>query len=108
MTRAIWKSALEFVYLDHGPDVAFARPFDSAREAIISKDPVQGWLAIEKDAAMNQEVNLTYWHPMQVNGRDGLPVLMDIFGVRFWTDALRHDLNFDVRAAPAAVNIWTF
>ena len=50
MARAIWKSALELIYLDHGPEVAYGTKFDPLRDAVITASRTNGFLLIPKES----------------------------------------------------------
>jgi hypothetical protein len=106
LVRSIWKSTLEFVYLDHGSEIAFHHVFDGARTAIIEEGS-HGWALMVKDSTPTESVELTY-ERRNVQGRPALPTLINIFGVTIMTDPLLRDWNADEVEAGVAVNVWKF
>jgi hypothetical protein len=106
MVRSVWKSALEFVYLDHGPDVAFAQGFDTARQAII-EDGSHGWALLLKESRASESVEMTY-EPRIVEGRPALPTVMNIFGVVIITDPLMRDWDPNDLEYGEPFDIWRF
>jgi hypothetical protein len=105
-TRSIWKSALELIYWDCGPDVAFQDVLDPAREAIIRPGNPRGWLIILKHVERHDSVELEYALPPQFGAR--LPVRMNVFGIQFMTDALCRDVDASEIRPPIPANVWTF
>jgi hypothetical protein len=106
MVRSIWKSTLEFVYLDYGAEAAFDPGFDDVRQAVLH-DGSHGWALLLKESNTIPDVVLTY-EPRIVEGRAALPTMMNIFGVRFLTDPLMREFNPDDIEAQESVNIWRF
>lgn len=106
MVRSIWKSTLEFVYLDHGADAAFDRGFDEVRQAVLN-DGSHGWALLAREGEPRPNVVLTY-EPRLVDGRPALPTMMNIFGVTFLTDPLTRDFDPAAIEAQDNVNIWRF
>lgn len=105
ITQSAWKSALEFIYLQHG-DGAFDRVFDPVRTAVL-KTAVSGWamlaLRSEPHGALRLNAVVT-----TDRGCPGMPVHMDIFGVRIYTDPLqRGHEKVDFPRAPG-VSVWRF
>jgi hypothetical protein len=105
MVRSVWKSAVELIYLDQGPEVAFDHTLDPAREAILNSR-ASGWALVPMDATPHQHVSLSYWYPCQVEGYEALPILFDVFGMVILTDALfRQERSIE---RPDRVNLWEF
>jgi len=107
IARSIWKSALELIYWDHGPDVAFNSAFDPAREAIVGRHKAHGWIVLPKEAIMRESVDLEYL-PNSPDFGVSLGVRMSVFGLAFYTDALRRDVAEDEIDPPFPANVWTF
>lgn len=109
MLRGVWKSVIEYVYLDMGSDVAFAPIFDGARSEVLGQGDGKGWMAVPKDAVPSQEVRTRYW-PIASEGAVALPAVLDVFGVQFWTDPIQRNLSReDVESMfPLPVNAWIF
>lgn len=108
MARAIWKMALELMYLDHGSWHVFNPTYDPIRRHILGLGGTQGWLICPKTADIKEEIQLQYW-PLVVDGRPALPVRLSVFGIEFFTDPLRRDLRAeDLGAPPAPANLWFF
>lgn len=93
MMRAIYKIGLELIYLDRGPSVAFDPKFDELRSIVIGKlDDCPGWLILKRDAAPHAMVQAKYWYSQQLeDGTEILPLVVDIFGMEFWTELLARD-----------------
>jgi hypothetical protein len=106
MVRSIWKSTLEFIYLDHGADVAFDPHLDDLRAAVLD-DKSHGWALLPRNATPTPNVQLTY-EPRIVDGRWTLPTVMNVFGVVFVTDPMMRDFDPDDLEAPEPLNIWKF
>lgn len=105
IVRSVWKSAVELIYLDRGPEVAFDHTLDPAREAILNSRS-SGWALVPMDATPHHRVSLTYFYPCRVEGHDALPILFDVFGMTMLTDALfRQERNVE---RPERVNVWDF
>jgi hypothetical protein len=109
MARAVWKSALELIYWDHGPAGGFDPVFDEVRAHILGRSETQGWMVSPKKSDPHEQIQLSY-ETRYVDGRKACPVLLDIFGIRFYTDLLRRDLGRkDIeRSTPWPANIWNF
>jgi hypothetical protein len=105
--RSVWKSALEFVYIDHGPAGGFDPTFDTSRTAIIEPADAEGWAVVPKNAKMHGEVHLSY-DLRVIGGRRAVPVLMDIFGFQIYTDLLRRDIPEADIKPPWEANVWKF
>jgi len=45
-----------------------------------------------------------------LNGEERTPVLLEAFGVQFYSDLIAHDIDFTVELnmPPCPANIWTF
>lgn len=107
IARSIWKSTLEFIYLDHGVEIAYAPRFDEARKAIIDDGEAYGWVLVPVDGKPGPNVELTY-NFTEVDGRQAVAIRMDIFGVVFATDLLLRDFDIASVEHPIPVNVWTF
>ncbi len=61
------------------------------------------------DSKPHDHVTLRY-QTRYVDGRKGCPVMLDVFGVRFYTDLLRRDLTkADIElTTPWPANVWVF
>ncbi|MBJ7329429.1 MAG: hypothetical protein JHC95_06000 [Solirubrobacteraceae bacterium] len=106
VVQSIWKSALEFVYWDHGAEVAFNEALDPARTAVLDAAP-PGWATLTKTTTPHQNVQLQYV-PTIVDGEQALPIRMDVFGVEFHTDPLRRDHSKLELTPPFSANVWKF
>ena len=60
VARVIWKTALEFVYLDHGPVLAFEPKFDPVREMVAGQREARGWVVAPSHGRAHQNVQLKY------------------------------------------------
>jgi hypothetical protein len=107
MIRSVWKSTLEFVYVDHGPEIAYDAEFDAARDAILGRGDAHGWAVLPRDCQAGPNVTLTY-EPRVIGGSRAMPVCMDVFGVAFYTDLLRRDIPEAEIEPPWPANIWIF
>jgi hypothetical protein len=110
LTRSIWKSAVEFIYLDHGPGVAFDPALDTVRDAVLDETG-HGWLIVPEQHTITEELQFSYQYPIALDGKPALPIKLSVFGVTFVTDPMFRDLDpekFDSSQSPVAVNIWSF
>ena len=107
LVRSIWKSALEFVYLDHGAEGALHPIFDEARAAIIHPGDAVGWAVLQSESRPHENVSMTY-EPRSIGGRPALPIRLDVFGVVFYTDLLRRDLSAETIKPPFPADVWIF
>jgi len=105
--RSGWKSAFEYLYLDHGPDVAFDSDLDDARAAVIDDDATDGWAVVPKHCDVRETVSVTYSFCM-IDGRVAMPICLDVFGVTFYTDLLRRDLTSEQVRPLWEANVWVF
>jgi hypothetical protein len=92
LARAIWKMAIEFIYVDYGPRGAFDPTFDPVRDHILGVGGTQGWIVTPKDSQPHNELRLNY-RLQCINGRAALSIYLDVYGVRFYTDPLIPDLK---------------
>lgn len=106
MTRSVWKSALELVYWDLGPEEAFAETYDGLREAVLHDRP-EGWAVLLKNSHATPRVQLQYERKV-IGDREAMPVRMSIFGVIIYTDALRRDMPEEKIAPPWEFSLWKF
>jgi hypothetical protein len=106
LARAIWKSTLEFVYADHGRDIAFGSLYDEPRQAVLG-ERCTGWLVVPTESKPQADSCLTYDLP---HGRDKptLPVVVSVFGVVFMTNLLLRDTYPQASLLPFKANVWTF
>jgi hypothetical protein len=107
IVRSVWKSAIECIYLIHGPTVAFDPQLDSARAAVIDQD-AHGWALVPKTATPCDDIKLHYSFPVTRHGRFALPVRMSVFGVEFYTDPVLRDIGDNYYDFPFPVNMWEF
>lgn len=105
IVRSVWKSAFELLYLDRGPGVVFAATLDGARNAILD-DRASGWAFVPMVAKLHRRVALTYFYPVERDGRAIFPVAVDIFGLVIFTDLLVRDAPY--ADAPERTNVWRF
>lgn len=107
MVRSIWKSALEFIYIDHGVRIAYDSVFDAVREAIIEPGLPHGWAVVPRDAKAGSSVTLSYQllTPQELLA---VPIRLDVFGVVFYTDLLLRDVREEDLTTPGPANIWIF
>jgi hypothetical protein len=82
MVRSVWKSALEFIYLDHGPNAAFDATLDQVRNAVLD-DRSHGWAIVPVDNEAGPSVELTYRHPATIGDRAALPSSVNVIVVVF-------------------------
>jgi hypothetical protein len=108
IARAIWKSALEFHYLDSGPVAAFDTLLDDARRAVIEEKVASGWVVVPQECHMNDAVTLEY-QLMAPNGTaPAFPVRLSVYGAQFLTDLLRRDTPANRLTPPYPAEVWTF
>ena len=109
MARAVWKSALELVYLDYGPSGSFDPVFDSLRRHVLGEGGTEGWMVCPKNGEAHNHVELRY-ETRFVEGRKACPAMFDIFGFRLYTDLLRRDLKeaYIESTTPWPANVWVF
>jgi hypothetical protein len=107
MVRSVWKSALEFVYLDQGPGVAFGSALDGVRVGVLDEQG-HGWALVPVESKAAESVQLSYLYPATMGDRPAFPITMSVFGVIFATDPLLRDLDADSIDAGVPVNRWTF
>lgn len=107
IVRSVWKSTLEFIYVDHGSEEAYSEKYDEARQAVLDVKGAKGWAVCPKEASTHEEMRLTYQF-VSVNSRPSVPVETDVFGVIIRTDLLLRDLDIGHLAGSGALNVWTF
>jgi hypothetical protein len=107
MVRSVWKSALEFVYLDQGADVAFDPALDGVRAAVLD-ERAHGWALVPIESKATPHVELTYMYPAALGDRPAFPISLSVFGVVFATDVLLRDLDVDTIDPGIPVNRWRF
>jgi hypothetical protein len=92
LARALWKTALELIYLDDN-SLAFDPKFDDLRATILGERAARGWLAFAKKADPVPKGSLT-WHPgWQAGGKEIIPVEIDLFGMRVYTELLERRIT---------------
>ncbi len=106
LVRSMWKSGLECVYLDHGPEGAFNPVFDDVRKAILDSNAI-GWAVLQGESNAGDDVSMSY-ELRNVGGRPAMPLRLSVFGVIFYTDLLRRDLAADEIDPPFRADVWTF
>ena len=107
LVRAIWKSTLEFHYLDSGPAAAFDALFDDARQAVLDERATGGWVIVPQQSTPTDNVTLEY-KPMTVRDKPAFPVRLSVYGVQFLTDLLLRDISPEELTPPYPANVWTF
>lgn len=107
--RGMWKTVIEYIYFDHGPQAAFSAVLDPARREVIEDGDGHGWVVIPQTAQIHDVVQTTY-QPRWIDGRIALPMLLDVFGVRFYSDPVRRSLSrqYIERTLPWPANVWVF
>ncbi len=60
ITRALYKIALELIYLDHGYDFAYSKRFDEIRRIVLGAEDFEGYLLIGSVNQRDHESGLTY------------------------------------------------
>jgi hypothetical protein len=105
ITYAVWKSALEDLYRQNGPEVGFDPKFDRVREAVIGTRPSRGWCYCPKESKPHNGVAL-HLLPCLLEGVERLLVCLDVFGVAFVTDLIALDLDRDEIKPPTPSNVW--
>jgi hypothetical protein len=108
MICAVWKPALEFVYL-RNPTHAFHPKFDRVRETVIGtrRDP-SGWVIGPRQAKPHNNVRLELTLDRILAGEEQAPVRLDVYGVQFYTDLLVLDVDIDRVEPPWPANVWAF
>ncbi len=106
LVRSVWKSGLECIYLDHGPEGAFDPVFDDARKAVLDRNAM-GWAVLQSESNAGDDVSLSY-ELRNVGGRPAMPLRLSVFGVIFYTDPLRRDLVANEINPPFRADVWTF
>ena len=89
ITRSVWKSTLEFIYLDQGAEEAFASRYDEVRKMVAGSLPAHGVLIIGHNAdPTDATVSLTYTPEPGDDGLDRVFVHARYFGVEMGTELL--------------------
>jgi hypothetical protein len=108
LARGIWKMAIELVYRDYGSRGAFDPIFDPVRHHILGTGGTEGWIVTPQNNRPHNHVGLTY-QTVIIKGRRALPVCLDVYGIRFYTDPLRSELKRDqIEPTPWPANIAVF
>ena len=107
MTHAVWKMALEFLYIDPGPETAFDPKFDPVREAAIGLRQTRGWCLVPVDGKARKDVEVGTVLGL-AGGVEYAHVRVDVFGVVFISDLLLRDVDPNTIQAPVPVNVWSF
>jgi hypothetical protein len=106
--RSIWKSAIEFTYLDRGPEEAFNPRYDEVRRMIIGRTPAHGVLLIATTGDPDDtSVSMTCTPSAGVDGRDRLIVHARYYGIEMGTELLVRELT-PIEGAENAANVIVF
>jgi hypothetical protein len=86
LTRALYKSLLGFIYLDHGRHFAMRERFDEARAMILGQaGAFHGYLAMPKTSKPTGAARFTYQF-IELDGVPTVGIFADYFGVQFISD----------------------
>jgi hypothetical protein len=90
--RAIWKIALECMYIDHGED-AYDSRYDEVRAMVLGSREVDGCMLMPKECIPSTEVALHYRFDRSIEGDYLVVVQAVFFGIPFFTELLRRRLD---------------
>ena len=107
--RALWKIVMEYVYVNDGPIVAFDSRLDPARREVIELGEGRGWAVIPQNIALHNDIETTY-QPRVIEGEYAVPIMFDIWGVRFYSDLVRRTLTraYIESTLPWPATVWVF
>jgi hypothetical protein len=91
ISRAIYKMALESIYLDHGPTLAFDSKFDEVRQITLGRITRPGWVMLLQRSEAHQRITLSYWLDLRVDDVEIVPIELDICGISLTTEMLARD-----------------
>jgi len=97
--------AIEFIYLDHGPELAFDADLDDVRARVIGSGPANASAAVPTDVIPHGEVRFTY-QPGVIAGTSSVAVRLDVFGIQIYSDPLRPDMPVHDIDPPWPSNVW--
>lgn len=110
LTRALFKIALELIYLEEGPDVAFAARFDPVREMVRGVAPFHGYLLIASNREYisqgHTEVSIQFRY-VGDGDRQTVLIVFDFAGVVMATDLLTRNLD-DFGRVPEGYSVAKF
>lgn len=108
--RAMWKTVIEYIYVDYGPASAYHPELDPARREVIGKGDGHGWVVVPKTAELSGKDVQTTYQPTIVDGQDAILLVINIYGARFYSDLLRRRLSREQieSAVPWPANVWVF
>jgi HNH endonuclease len=109
VARSVWKSTLEFIYVDHGADEAFAGKYDEVRAMICGQRRAHGCLLFAREGDLNRsDVTLTYRPVTGDDGRDRVIVEAWYYGMLFVTELLVRQVDDPQDELPALANVLVF
>lgn len=109
VTRSIWKSALEFIYVDHGPDEAFAAKYDEVRGMVCGQVPAHGVLLLAREGEPNRtDVTLSYQPTVGTDDRERVFISAWYYGIGFVTELLVRELAEPREVVEPLANVYIF
>jgi hypothetical protein len=110
IARAIWKTTLEFVHVDEGPDEAFDPKYDEVRAMVCGQTPAHGVLLLARQVEPSTTtVSVNYDRTVGDDGRERVVVNANYFGVHFATELLVRELSDDPgNVLPRVANVFHF
>jgi len=107
IAHAVWKMAIEWLYVLLGPAAGFDPVFDPVRHAILGTGDRTGWLLTRVTAWPHDHIQLTA-RPEIIRGHKCLPTFFSVFGFDLWTDPLRRHIPRERISPPFEANVWIF
>jgi hypothetical protein len=108
MSRSIWKSTIEFIYIDQGPGAAFDERYDEVRAMIAGAQAAHGVLIIARTGDPDvSDVSLTYTPEVGRDGRDRVFVHANYFGLEMGTELLVREVE-NAESAQGRADILVF
>ncbi len=109
IARSIWKSTLELLYVEHGPNGRLSAQYDDVRAMVCGRVPAHGALLLARDGEPNRsDVTLSYQPGIGADGRERVFVDASYYGIHFVTELLVRELDEPIKELDALVNVYAF
>jgi hypothetical protein len=108
VARAVYKIALECVYIDHGAPGGFDSRFDELRRVVLGHRASDGCLIISKAHGEPTDSCSLQYLPEIIDGREHLLVHLDIWGMHFGVEALVRRPTLVRQLPPGTANVMTW